>query len=106
MNISPRILRLLSWLVAIVVVAVLFAVQQHEQTVRTNQFCKLVVSTHNDKVHRYHNTLDYIESPSGRVSTGLNDYIRQFSLPASRAEIEKEAKLIPKTCREKEDVAT
>lgn len=87
------------WLLAIGVTTFLVLAFRHEQDVRNNQFCHLINATHSDRVSRYEGTLLYLRSPTGQAHTGLNDYIRKVSLPQLRAEIRREAQLIPTSCR-------
>jgi hypothetical protein len=65
---------------------------------RVDQVCELVINTHKDRVQRYANTITYLGTPGGQERTTLNDYIREKSLPQTRAEVLKERKNLPQTC--------
>jgi len=65
---------------------------------RVDDICGLVINAHQDRVKRYRNTLTYLGTPAGRERTALNDYIREKSLPQTRAEVLKERKDLPQTC--------
>lgn len=71
---------------------------QHEISLRSDQFCTLVAGTHIDRVKRYRNTVKYLKTPTGRLPTPLNVYIRRASLPQSKQEVEQELRRFPKSC--------
>jgi hypothetical protein len=86
---------------------------QQEQDKRLNetkiwqrQFCRLFVNIRHDKVHRYENTLVYLDTPAGEEASAINEYIRQVSLPQTRIELRKESESLPPGCfknRKKEE---
>ena len=80
------------------VVGGLLGLAQHEAEVREDQFCDLIVKVHEDRQARLTNTTTYLDSPTGRASTGLNDYIREISLPQLRDEVRRERALLPPVC--------
>lgn len=71
---------------------------RHEGGLRQAQFCQLIVKQHQDRVTRLNSTLKYLQTDVGRQRTGLNEYIRRISLPQTRAEVKREAALLPPVC--------
>jgi len=85
--------------VLLVVVSMQSVVLVHSElsTHRTSQdLCLLVTEKHADQQRRYDQTKVYLASPVGRAHTGLNDYIRNVSLPQTRAELIAEQGRLPK----------
>jgi len=72
-----------------------------EAHARQAQFCELLVKQHQDRVTRLNRTIEYLRTDVGRQRTGLNEYIRKISLPQTRAEVKREAQLLPPVCLKK-----
>lgn len=75
---------------------------EREGDIREEQFCSLVLSSHNDRVTRLEITKDFLETPAGEEPTALNIYIKKVSVPQTEEEITKEARKIPGVCRKYE----
>lgn len=71
---------------------------------RESQFCQLILGQHEDKAKRVSQTQEFLDTPAGMEKTGINEYIRDVSLPQSEDELQKEQEKIPILCwKYKED---
>lgn len=66
---------------------------------KLEDLCQVARRQRRTLVLSYENSLDYLDSPTGREPGGLNDYIRAFSLPQLKARIAVEK--LPPTCRKR-----
>jgi hypothetical protein len=75
-----------------------FAKVEEEGHTREKQFCQLVL--HGYKEHRTAivQTQNYLASPQGKEPTGLNEFIRDISLPKTEREVKAEEKTLPDVC--------
>jgi hypothetical protein len=75
-----------------------------EGQVREEQFCQLVLSGYEDRVHRVNTTEEFLASPAGEEQTVFNEYIREVSLPQTIVEVNKEREGIPDLCWQYKEV--
>lgn len=92
--------QVITWIVAVLVMGALVQAVRNEATTRTDQFCGLVLSVHNDRVTRLRHTQEYLKTPAGEEPTSLNEYIIHISLPQNEHEVKKEREHIPSICKQ------
>lgn len=95
-----RYLALVAVLAALGAAAGMIAVVQlgRAQDNATAQFCDLRVRQRMILERQWRTTQQYLRSPVGQEHTGLNDYIRRFSVPQLRARLRDET--VPPICKE------
>lgn len=69
-----------------------------EGQVREEQFCQLVLSGYEDRLHRIETTEQFLNEPAGEEPTVFNEYIREISLPQTVIEVNKEREGLPDIC--------